>query len=693
MISTPRRFRGFVPSARVLLAVMLLGTVVPGPAAQAGADAPALVSRAAEARLAEDWFGAIELYLAALKLNPAYTDAVQGLAESYYALEEYGQALTRVTEARRLKGDDPALLSMEAFIRIGLGDSAKAAELFRAVLARLPNDLEARFGLALLDLRSGRSTDARVRLLESLRISPRNARALLSLALISSDAGRSRDAETYIESALRYHSQDARTQYVAARLAARNGRVREAVDRARSALEIRPSYGEARRLLASLLLESGDPGTAATLMEAAVALDRGDALAWYTLGVARSRLGQTDPGIYAFEAALALRPDDEVARRALEDLVIDATPVEDPRRSRVAAERFARGRQFESNREYERALSEYRRGLKVDPYSKPGRERYAELLRLRGRPSSYLAELEFLKSLDKADSAILDAAENYAGALTGAVGRSWGLDQLLLAKRPYRVILFSLPSPGPAYHPEVGTVLTRALRDELSRSARFEILPSAVGAGSFADAFRRARDAGADWFCLVRTEETERDVRLSLDVYVARTGSPASSFSSLRSGNDRVSRAVSHLAGLLESAPPLRGTLLRRNGDTVLVDLGRNDGLAAGDLLLVVRKGSLAPDSQGIGISYKETDVTAEIEITRTDEEVSEGILRRTGYLDRSNLGDSVVRKPKPPEPEASGSGTAAGKTPPAGSAGTGGTPVAGEPVWPGLFEEIRRLR
>ena len=428
----PRAVLFFVP---VLIAAFLISLRVPTLVAQAPTNAPSLVRRAAEARLAEDWFGAIELYLAALQVNPTYTEAIQGLAESYYALEEYGQALDRVVEARRLKGDDPALLSMEAFIRIGLGETGKASELFRAVLARLPNDLEARFGLALLDLRSGRPTDARARLTESLRISPRNARALLSLALISADVGRDRDAETYIENALRYHSQDARTQYVAARLAARGGRVREAVERARSALEIRPSYGEARRLLASLLLESGDAGTAAQLMESAVSRDRGDALAWYTLGVARSRLGQTDPGIYAFEAALALRPDDEVARRALEDLVIDATSVEDSRRARVAEERFARGFQFESNREYERALAEYRRGLRVDPYSKPGRTRYAELLRLRGKPSSYLAELEFLKSLDKADPAILDAVENYASALAGAVGRSWGLDQLLLEKR------------------------------------------------------------------------------------------------------------------------------------------------------------------------------------------------------------------------------------------------------------------
>lgn len=664
--------------------------------AQIVGDAPSLVQRAAQARIAEDWYSAVELYLAALQINPAYSEAVTGLAESYYALEEYDQALSRVKEARRLKGDDPSLLVMEAFIQIGRGDPSRASQLFQAVLTRLPNDLEARFGLALLDLRLGRSTDARARLSETLRISPRNARALLSLALIAEDSGDVSDAEAYLESALRYHAQDARTHYVASRLASRSGRIPEAIERARTALELKPEYLDARRLLASLLLESGDPEGAVRLMEEAVAQDRKDVLAWYTLGMALARRGKTDNALYSFETSLSLRPDDEIARRALEDFVIDELSAEDARRSRVASERFSRGRQFEVNREYERALGEYRRGLRVDPYSKVGRERYAELLRLRGRSSSYLAELEFLKSLDKADSRILDAIENYSSALQGAVGRAWGIDQRLLAKRPYKLAFFSLPSVGDTYHPGAGDIMSRALRDELARSAGFEVAPSVGRSASFAEAFRAARESGADWFGLVRAQETERDVRLVVDVYVARTGSPAASFSALRSGNERVSRAVSLLDNLISAAPPLKGSLLGRNGDRVLVDLGANDGLAAGDLLQVVRKGAIAPSPAGIGIAYAPADVTAEIEVIRTDEDVAEGILRRVGYLDRSNLEDSVVRKPSEP---VSGAGTAkesGSKKPDTKKPADLAEPFPETPAegaWMGLFEEIRALK
>jgi tetratricopeptide (TPR) repeat protein len=684
-----------IVSTFAVVCLVLLGVAQVQAQSSVSGDAPSLVRRAAEARMAEDWYSAVELYLAALQINPSYADAVTGLAESYYSLEEYQEALVQVTAARRLKGDDPALLSMEAYIQIGLGDAAKAAELFRAVLAKLPNDLEARFGLALLDLRSGRPTDARARLTETLRISPRNARALLSLALISEDSGNIADAQTYLESALRYHDQDARTHYVAARLESQTGRIPEAIASAQTALDLKPSYDDARRLLASLLLDSGDPAEAAQLMEEAVAKDRKDALAWYTLALALARQKKTDNSIYAFETALSLRPDDEIARRALEDLVIDDLSAEDARRSRIASERFSRGRQFETNREYERALSEYRRGLKVDPYSKVGRERYAEILRLRGKSSSYLAELEFLKSLDKVDTSIQDAIDNYSSALEGSVGRSWNIDQLLLSKRPYKIVLFSLSSTGATYHPGAGNVMARALRDELARSDRFEVSSAVRHVASFSEAFRESRESGADWFALVRAQETERDVRLVVDVYVARTGSPAASFSALRSGNERVTRAVSHLEELLASAPPIMGSLIRRNGDRVLVDLGRNDGVAVGDVLQVVRKGTVAPTPAGIGIAYLPADVTAEIDITRTDEDVAEGTIRRVGYLDRSNLEDSVVRKPAEPaaDPKTAGTKGAGTKGTAAKKTASASTLSPAEPAWMGLFEEVRKLK
>ena len=66
----------------------------------------ALVAERREARFSEDWYSAIDDYLAAIAMNPSYGEAYEGLAECYYELGEYDQALSYVAKAAPfLKGD------------------------------------------------------------------------------------------------------------------------------------------------------------------------------------------------------------------------------------------------------------------------------------------------------------------------------------------------------------------------------------------------------------------------------------------------------------------------------------------------------------------------------------------------------------------------------------------------------------
>ncbi|MEI6875859.1 MAG: tetratricopeptide repeat protein, partial [Spirochaetota bacterium] len=212
-------------------------------------DARSLVAEAEKLRFSEDWYPAIDDYLAALAKNPSFGEAYSGLAECYYQLGEYDQALSYVSKAAPLRRGDTGLANLEGFVRVGLGDLAGARKAFSAVAAALPNDLDARFGLALLDLSAGKKSEARARLEESHRLSTQNARVLLSLALIASDQGRLADAQALTEKALRFHGSEPRTQYVAANLAAAAGDFQDAAFHARNALDLKPGYPEARLLL------------------------------------------------------------------------------------------------------------------------------------------------------------------------------------------------------------------------------------------------------------------------------------------------------------------------------------------------------------------------------------------------------------------------------------------------------------
>ncbi len=292
-------------------------------------DARSIFAQAENLRFSEDWYGAVEGYLAVLELNPHYGEALAGLAECYYELEQYDQALSYARRAAPFLRGDPRLADLEGFIRVGLADLAGARASFSSVLATRPNDLDARFGMALLDLAGGKKTEARLRLEDSLRLSPQNARALLSLAVIASDQGRSDEAQALIEKALRYHGSEPRTQYVAARLSAERGDSADALFHAQTALELKPDFPEARLLLASLMYESGSYDQAVAVMRAAVSSDRKDGMAWYTLGLAQEGAGKRGDAIYSLKTAASLRPDDEIVRIALEDAVMDGTALED----------------------------------------------------------------------------------------------------------------------------------------------------------------------------------------------------------------------------------------------------------------------------------------------------------------------------------------------------------------------------
>ncbi len=647
-------------------------------------------SRAASKRFSEDWYGAVEDYLAALGRNPAFAEALMGLAECYYELDEYEEALVYAKKAAPFKRGDPALRNLEGFIRIGLADLPGARTLFLAVTAERPNDLDARFGLSLLDLAEGRKTEARARLEDSLRLSPQNARALLSLALISADQGRKEDAASLIERALRFHGQEPRVQYTAARLALDAGHLQDAIAYARNAISMSPAYAEARRLLGALLYRSGSLSEAIALMQEGVARNRKDAAAWFTLGLVQSAEGKTADALYSYRQAVVLREDDEVARLALEDLVMDTTQVESTSRSAYAAWHFDRGREFEDRSYFDKAVVEYRRGLEIDPNSGPGRRLYAELLRKRGLPGRQLGQLKFLKEIGKADVAVNDAIETWQSLLQDSVSATWKVDQYALEKRPYRIALF-FPSGGEeGSHAGGREIIMRYLKDILLASSRLEVLDLNPEVVSASEAFRRAREAEADYYLLLGIHENARDIQLGGDLRVARTGSLAMTLSSYRTGNDRIKEASVRLSSVLENSLAPRGSLLKRRDSRGLIDLGSQDGLKKGDKLIVIRKASLDVAPDGLGPSFPKDAVVAEYTVTLLDEEISEGSLVSAGFFDTINAGDEVVLLPAEATKTAAKTGSTASPTAPAGGAGTASS--QGSQTTP-LFTSVRALR
>ncbi|MBN1834807.1 MAG: tetratricopeptide repeat protein [Spirochaetales bacterium] len=645
-------------TVRLCLALLVLSAL--GAGAQDRPSAPGLYEQGRAAQSRRELLRAVELYRAALRANPDYLQPMIGLGEVFFALEEYPEALDHVVRARRYDQGDLELYILEGRIRLGMGEVQEARRLFEAVLARESNNLEARYGLAELDIRLGYRREAEARYLETLKISPQSAKALLSLAVLSESEGELRGAQEYLDRALQHHTYDPQVHHAAGRFALEMGEAGMAEQYLRTAVALDGSLGEARRLLAQALLAQGRPEAAVRELQQLVETDREDPLVWYTLGVAYRESGSVPEAINSLARAVQVRPDDEIARFALENLAIDELPINDPVRQKYGRHHLERGRLFEERNLVSRALVEYRRSLLLDPESKESRLEYGQVYLTLGYPAKYRQELQVLKDAGHTDSVILDDMEIIDSQSWDQVSSRWGVSQYQLDdKRRVKVSVFHLRAESREMHPGAGSVAARVLSYLLRRYDALDLPQESREVEDFEQAFAAARESGSHYFVTVVVEESERSFTVRLGQHLTGTGKRVAADRVYRTGNDRVLEALDTLARRFAERLPVKGTLLERRFDQGIVDLGRLDGLENGDSLLIVKKGSIRLDHTAIAYSFDASDQVGEFTVTTVDENVAEGTVAKRDFFDLINPGDELLFPPaggaEPPPPEAEG--------------------------------------
>jgi len=612
----------------------------------AQSSASALYERGRQSMVEENWYAATEHFIECLRLNPAHADATSALADCYYELGEFDQALVWVRKARTLSRNDTSLTNLEAFILIALGRLDEASTIVNQVLQREPYNKEALFAAAELDIARGRAGDAVIRYRSAVNRYPDDRRLLVSLALVLGSLGDTDNARSYIERALLAHPGDYRVHYYAAYLASQAGRLAEAVTYAINSLYYKPGFVQARFLLASLRYRQGRYEEAAMLADELININRDDSLSWYLKGVSYIRMGRFSEAQSVLSTAANIDSDDEFIRTALEELLITRTRIEDPARSRWASWHFARARAFRTGNQLEQALFEYMRGLRLNPYARDRRE-YAELLRLQGYPARYLEELKFLQDLGLADKSLNDAVESYNALLSNALFRRWDVDPVMISKPHWKLAVFSLTSQSTFYHADAGAGASSYIKDLLVHERNIIPMDVELRQPSFSAAFRTAREMNADYFLMVSVSENERDISIKGELFVARTGSQAAVFNAFRTGSDRLRYAARGIVDQLSSALPFRAELILRRQDQGLLDKGRADGVKDGAVFDVILKGRTGLLNEGIGLVFAPDDVVGKITIEKADEEVSAGRLARSGFFDRITPGDEVFLIPE----------------------------------------------
>jgi tetratricopeptide (TPR) repeat protein len=593
----------------------------------------------------------VELYRAALIENPAYDEPLIGLAESFFALEEYEEALEYLKQAQAYDRGNLDLIVLEGRIAIALNQTAAARSLFESVLEKQPNNLEARFGLAELDIAQGRTRNASRRYIETLKIRPESQKALLSLVLLSEAQGDLPAARAYLELALKYHNYDPRVHYAAGRFSMEEGNLDRAESYLLTAIALDGDYTEAKRLLAQIYLLQDQPQRSIDILRQILTTHRDIPLVWYCLGLAYDRSADPEQGIRSLAQALRLQPDDEIARIVLENIALNQLPIDDPIRERYAAYHLERGTLFRERNFLDKALMEYRRALRLQPEAKEPRLRYAELYRLMGFPEKYMRELEVLRDLGYTDAQILDDIESIGAERYDSVSAQWGIDQYGLDRKRFSLALYHLKPATRELHPFAGEAAAAYLQDLFQRYPTLEMLQTTINVDSFESAFREARSLGSDYFLLMHIEESERSFTAVLEQYLTSTGKLLRTYRVFRTGNDRVQDNFNILADRVVEALPLRGELLARQFDRGVIDLGLYDGLKTGQELAVVRKGKVRLRNDRIGVTADERDVLGSFTVETLDEVVSAGIVTKRSFFDLINAGDEIISALPPPEP------------------------------------------
>jgi tetratricopeptide (TPR) repeat protein len=596
---------------------------------------------------ARNYYRAVDFCLQAVQQNSAYAPAYVILAKSFYYLGEYEQSLTYLGKAFQYGGRQNEWVTLSGFCFVQTGNFDNALKAFNEVLAKIPGDRDANFGLALLEVRAGKAVNAQAYLAKTLKAAPGDPRALLSMAVLARAEGKTDEASRYVNEALRWLGDEPVLHYLTALEFFEAGNIRDATLFAQKAVASQQDAPLFRLLLAHLYYRQGAYPEAISQIQTALMKAQDDKRLLYLLGISYAGFGKNAEALQTLNYLAGLYPDDEIARLAMENIVMKTMSMEALARSEFADYRFARAKEFTNNFLYGKALQEYRRGLLIYPYANAGRRKYAELIKISGLPATYLEELLFLRDIGKADQTVEDAIEVYNSVLAGSVFRTWKVQPLQLGEAPYSIAVYSTGSGGIPWHPASDTLIAQYLRDTLIFSNQLKPASVVSTVNTFTDAFASARQSGMDFFLLISAYETERDIRISAELRQARTGALIKSIQVTQSGNERIQRACDRILDELANAFQIRGMLINRKGNTGLINLGTKNKVAKGSKFFIIKRGATSIKADGSGLTWPESALIGVFEVTKSDDAVAEGTITFNGPFDSVNVGDTVVLQQK----------------------------------------------
>lgn len=594
----------------------------------------------------ENWYSAYQYLLETVAKNPDYQKAWFLLAECSYQLDEFDLTLSYLENAEKYSPSDPKILNLRGMTYISLGKIPEAEKIFDEVLKMYPNDVTARFGRAELFLLNGKYSAAEKEYENALFRESSNRKALLSLGLLLGKQGKYREAQEYIQKALNFYTGNADVYYYSAILYVMQGDYKNAEKRVRLCLELNPNEDKFYELLANILYRLSQYEEVINICDYRIEHDRSRKTAWYLKGFAEYKLSDFESAINTWSQGCEISCDDEIMRAALEILVNSFVDIEDERRSVWSKYHVENALEYEKRFDHQGTAFEYQRALKIEPFNFDARYQFAQVLKLNGYNESYLNQIQFIyenQEKEKISRELSDSIESYTSLLSNSLSKKWKIEPFYLDKTRYKIGIFYKDSNSYSMHVENNFVAAKYASEVFSGLSKTNISTEVNKISSFAEAYKTARKNGCDFFLVLDVDEGFRDVTLNLSIYVGKTGTKLKDFSFYNTGNNRYSNVFRRMHKAVLSLLPVRGKILNRSGNTLLVDLGKTDNVYEGSVFDVVKKDAVSVSSNSSSLVYKDYDRLGKLTLTSCSEEISEGILEYDGLYDKTNILDEVV--------------------------------------------------
>lgn len=623
------------------------------PALVFGAGALDKYNLGMEAQQNENFYVASQYYLEVTAENPAFTDAWYKLAECSYKLGEFDLALNYLDNAEKYEKNNQKIQNLKGMVYVSLGRIDDGRAIFNNILKKYPNDIDAHFGLAEIELYEGRFSGAQNQYMEALKRQNTNRKALLSLALVNAERGNTQASENYLRQALSYYSGESEVHYLASIIYSMKGDYITAEKQARIAVEVNSDYDKAYDMLSTVLYKQSRYKEVIDISDYLISRNRKNTNAWFIKGVSQCKLGNIAGAIETWTAGLSINPQDEIMRSALENEVRNTLSLEDSHRSLYAQYHVENAKQYASRYDGSGAVYEYQRALLLDPMNYEARAAYADILEINGMHELYLEQLKFIKEhnseqISKAGGKKLltelnDKIEAYNYLLTDTLGKKWNVEPFYLDKTRWNIAVFYEDTNSTFIHADTNRLVANAAADIFSGVAITSVKTQVTPVSGYGEAFKNSRAGGFDYFIILSLSEGENDMTLSSTMYSGRTGLEVSKNSFYCTGNNRFSTVLRRFRNSVLEKLAVRGKILARNGKTILVDLGKSENIVKDAQLKIIKKGQIRTADSGVGLYYRDADVLGSITITTAGEEISEATIENHGFYDKINIDDEIV--------------------------------------------------